>query len=433
MAELLAERWEPSWDGAGSWRARRGGTFHPYLPDELIGRPLLFDGELATLAELAADAERAVRRMSATRWAPLESVARFLLRSEALASSQIEGLMVSPQQVALAELAGEEGLSQRGLSVNARLVANNITTVRAAVTTLVRADAITVDGIEALHRALLPDERHHGCRAVQNWIGGSDYGPLDASFVPPPPDRVQRLMRDLAGYASGALHAPLIQAGLLHAQFETIHPFTDGNGRVGRALIHTVLTRRGLTSEAVLPISLVLLTRSDTYVHELMAYRYVGPPGSRAAQQGMARWLTMFLEAARVAVDQAERFFTDMLDLRDRWTDRVTEHRERAGLKPLRRGSTAQWLLRLLPEAPVLTARTAQELVQVSFPAARKALEELADAGVLRRRQIDRGTTAYLAPEVFELITFTERRLASTRWDTREARPNRAVPARPGD
>lgn len=116
------------------------------------------------------------------------------------------------------------------------------------------------------HGQALPDERHHGLREVQNWIGGNDWNPLDAQFVPPPPHHVEALMDDLVSYMNGGVHAPLVQAALVHSQFETIRPYTDGNGRVGRALIHTVLTRRGLTPSAVLPVSLVLLTRSDAYL-----------------------------------------------------------------------------------------------------------------------------------------------------------------------
>ncbi|WP_200902545.1 MULTISPECIES: Fic family protein [Protofrankia] len=174
----------------------------------------------------------------------LEGLARFLLRSEALASSRIEGLQVSAQQLALVELADTEGIPVRGFTANARLVANNIRALKQAAGELAEAPSITVADITNLHRALLPDHHPPGLRTVQNWIGGNDWHPLDADFVPPPPERVEPLMDDLALYMSGAGHSPLVQAGLVHAQFETIHPYTDGNGRVGRALIHTVLARR---------------------------------------------------------------------------------------------------------------------------------------------------------------------------------------------
>jgi Fic family protein len=283
VAGWESARWEAAFD-APFRRDRRGGAYRRYLPDPLGARPLVVD---ASLAAKAARAEDGVRRLTADPGShSLEGLARFLLRSEAIASSRIEGLRVSPQHVALAELAVAEGVRVRGFSESARLVANNITTLRQAATDLARSHSVSVEGIADLHRALLPDARHDGFRQAQNWIGGSDWHPLDAEFVPPPPERVRSLMDDLAQYASGAVHAPLVQAGLVHAQFETIHPFTDGNGRVGRALIHTVLTRRGLTRAALLPVSLVLLTRSDTYVAGLTAYRYDGPVDTQAAHAG---------------------------------------------------------------------------------------------------------------------------------------------------
>ena len=285
--------------------------------------------------------------------------ARFLLRSEAIASSLIEGITPSPQQVALAELAQDEDV--RGFSDQARLVANNITVLRRAGEDLASADAITVDDVEALHRALLPEEKHHGLRRVQNWIGGSSWHPLSADFVPPPPELVPRLMDDLVEYANGSVHAPLVQAGIVHAQFETIHPFTDGNGRVGRALIHTVLTRRGLTPSAILPVSLVLATLRGRYVDGLTAYRYTAPPHSAEAANAVASWLDVFLHATTVAAGRARLFAGQVADLQAAWETRLAEHRAARGRRETPRADSAtSRTLRTLPEVPILTTRTAQ-------------------------------------------------------------------------
>jgi Fic family protein len=421
--------WEPSFD-APRRRDRRSGTYHAYVPDPLVTRPLVVDAALTTRA---AAAERAVHDLATSSGASgLEGLSRFLLRSEAIASSRIEGLQVSAQQVALAELAQSEHVLARGFTQNARLVANNITALRRAVTILAAEPVVTVAGIEGLHAALHPEHRPTGMRRVQNWLGGSDWHPLEAEFVPPPHERVRPLMDDLAEYASGAVHAPLIQAALVHAQFETIHPFTDGNGRVGRALIHTVLGRRGLIRGAVLPVSLVLLTRSAAYVEGLTAYRYDGPSDHPAAWEGTAGWLTIFLAAVETAVAQARQFSADIAGLRAEWRERHTAHRKRRGLRTApRAGSAVERLLGLLPEAPLVTARTVQRLLAVSFPSARAAVEELAEARILTRKQVERGTTGYLARDVFDLLTFAERRLASTQWDTRRSVPARPVPARP--
>lgn len=429
MAVIAEQRWEPSWEGV-SRRDRRAGTFPAYVPDALAQRPLMLDGQLATRAGAV---EAKVQALAAGPGArSIEGVARFLLRSEAIASSRIEGLQVSAQQIALAELAQDEGGGVRGFSRNAALVANNITALRRAATDLADADSVTADGINDLHRALLPDERWQGLRQVQNWIGGSDYHPLDADYVPPPWERVESLMADLAAYVNGAVHGPLVQAGLVHAQFETIHPYTDGNGRIGRALIHTVLSRRGLTRVAVLPISLVLLTRSEAYVDGLTSYRYHGHADGLEARAGVAGWLEVFFDAVDVAVTQANAFAEQLEALAVEWSQQLSAHRAGLGLRPAPRSTSAvARLVERLPEVPLLTTATARRLLGVSAPAARAALEELADAGILHRKQIERGTTGYLARDVFELLTIAERRLASTRWDTRRSAPSRPVPVLP--
>ena len=239
-------------------------------------------------------------------------------------------------------------------------------------------------------------------------------------------------MDDLVGYVNGSAHAPLVQAGIVHAQFETIHPFTDGNGRVGRALIHTVLTRRGLTPSAILPVSLVLATLRGRYVDGLTAYRYTAPPDSGEAASAVAAWLDVFLHATTVAAEQARLFAGQVADLQAEWEAKLAEHRTARGRRETPRADSAtSRILRTLPEVPILTTRTAQRRLGVSFPAARAALEELADAGILARRSVERGTTRYTATDVFSLVTHAERQLASTRWDTRTSTPNRPVPAPP--
>lgn len=429
MAAWLPQHWEPSL--AATTRAgRQGGRYDAYLPDPLNGRPLAMGADISARA---AEVEAAVRRLTLSPESrSLEGLARFLLRSEAIASSRIEGMQVSAQQVALAELAQTERLVNAGFSSNAQFVANNITILRKAATDLAKSPIVSVAGIDELHHALLPDERRHGLRDVQNWIGGSDWNPLDAQFVPPPPQYVAGLMEDLVSYAGGGVHAPLVQAALVHAQFETIHPYTDGNGRVGRALIHTVLTRRGLTPTAVLPVSLVLLTRSDVYLEGLTAYRYEGEPGSAAAQEAVVGWLRTFLDATELATEQVIRFASELAELRAQWVTRLAAQREAIGVRPTPRADSAvARLTEILPEAPLITTTTVRRMLNVSAPAAHKAVEELADAGIVSRKSLGQGPTGYFAHDVFDLLTFAERRLASTRWDTRESPPSRAVPALP--
>lgn len=428
MAESFNAYWSLTLGEGLSARHRRGGSYHPYVPDLLVGRSIAIP---AALAIRAAGIERAIRGLGASPGArDLECIARFLLRSEAIASSMIEGIAPSPQQVALAELSAYEEI--RGFSDQARLVANNITVLRQASNELVEKDELSQDDLVALHAALLPDDPHRGIRTVQNWIGGSSWNPLDAEFVPPPPERVDTLLGDLVAYLNGSSHGPLIQAALVHAQFETIHPFVDGNGRVGRALIHTVLTRGGLTPRAVLPISLVLATLSERYVAGLTAYRYLGDASSQSAQEGLAAWLETFFDAASIAVEQAVRLAGEIEAMRADWAERLGADRAARGIRqePRADSATAR-ILAILPEAPVMTTRTAQRILKISFPAARDALEDLANASLLARKSVDRGTTGYLAHDVLGLVGVAERRLASTQFDTRISPPSRSVAAKP--
>ena len=422
------DHWAARLDGGARRDDRRSGPFQTYLPDPLMSRPIVVSPALARKAAVAEAAVGDACAGAASR--AMEGMARFLLRSEAIASSQIEGIAPSPQQVALAELAQEEDV--RGFSQQARLVANNITVLRKASRELVDLDLVDVDDIVAMHAALLPEERYQGIRTVQNWIGGSNWHPLDAEFVPPAAAELPRLMQDLINYLNGSIHAPLVQAALIHAQFESIHPFVDGNGRVGRALIHTVLSRRGLSPRAVLPVSLVLSTLRDRYVSGLMAFRFDGDPASPAGAAAAEHWLDVFLDCAIIAAEQAVKIAAEITELQAEWSVRVARYRASVGIRETPRSDSAtSRILAALTEVPVMTTATAKRLLDISFPPARSALEELAEAGVLNRKVVDRGTTGYIARDVLDLITFAERRLASTRFDTRVTPPNRPVPVPP--
>src|SRR5207253_3610494 len=150
-------------------------------------------------------------------------------------------------------------------------------------------------------------ERHGGTmRTAQNWIGGSDYNPCSASFVPPPPEYVERFLDDLCAFCNDDTLPAIAQAAIAHAQFETIHPFIDGNGRTGRALIHVILRRRGLVSRVVPPVSLVLATWSKDYVAGLTVTRHLGAPESPEAHTGLNLWISLFARAMRRAVTDAQ-------------------------------------------------------------------------------------------------------------------------------
>src|SRR5256885_17113261 len=152
-----------------------------------------------------------------------------------------------------------------------------------------------------IHRILMESTSTPGIagklRTQQNWIGGNAFNPGRADFVPPPPKLVPDLMSDLCAFINRTDLSPVLQAAVAHAQFETIHPFADGNGRVGRALIHVVLRRRDLAPRYVPPVSLVLAADAESYIAGLTAFR----------EERAAAWILLFARAiAQAAVKASE-------------------------------------------------------------------------------------------------------------------------------
>ena len=173
----------------------------------------------------------------------------------------------------------------------------------------------------------------------------------------------------------------IAQAAIAHAQFETIHPFVDGNGRTGRALIHVILRRRGLAANVLPPVSLVLATWSDGYVNALMDTRYRGRSDSAAARSGLDGWIGLFAAATTRAVYDAELYEASVVELQDSW---------RARLGRVRAGPAPDRLIDVLPGAPVVTVRSAASLIGRSEQAVNEAIPRLLAAGILRQTTVGR-------------------------------------------
>ena len=421
MAYFETRRWEGQAAGL-TRRDRRPCNYAVYFPDLLGGRRFVFEGDVA--ADVA-DAEAAVVRLnlSAGALADTEALARLLLRAESVASSRIEGLEIGGRRLLRADAARRLGETPR--DVTAVEVLGNIDAMAWGVEAVGEGDAVTVDIVLEVHRRLVAGtslEPHGGrFRTVQNWIGGSGYNPCSAAFVPPPPEEVAGLMDDLCDFCNDDSLPPLAQAAIAHAQFETIHPFIDGNGRTGRALLHLVLRRRGLGLRVLPPISLVLATWSRDYVAGLTDTRYEGEPGSLQATEGLNRWISLVAAACLRAVDDASGFEERVQALQASWRERVA---------PLRRDSAVDRLIRALPASPVLTTGTGAELIGRSFQATSQAIDRLVTAGVLEQITVGRRNRAFEAPELIEAFTALERQLASPEGDTLVSEPSRRVPRR---
>jgi Fic family protein len=263
---------------------------------------------------------------------------------------------------------------------------------------------LSVEAVRDIHRALIRDETLRGrpyagvIRAEQNWIGGNGYNPVGAIFVPPPADHVGPLLDDLERFIARDDLPGLAQAAIAHAQFETIHPFLDGNGRVGRALVYAILRRRGLLGEYVPPISLVLDAAPRSYTGSLAAYQR-----RRSAESAPADLIVQtFAEAAGIASREATVLRDDVAALQDRWRER---------LKGVRADAAAWKLIDAIPGRPVLSAPSVGEILGISAPASGRALQQLQDRGILKRLNEKKWGRGWEAPELLELIEAFEQRV----------------------
>jgi Fic family protein len=422
MAEVVKLHWNSEGLDGLPRRDRRPCEYEAYVPDALTGAKIAINGDVA--ADVA-DAERAITMLDAQALtlADTEALARILLRAESVASSRIEGLEVGARRLLRAQAAQE--LGEQPSDITALEVLGNINAMSEAIRSISQDDPITVNHLLAFHHRLLADTRlaaHAGIiRTQQNWIGGSAYNPCSASFVPAPHELVPDLLEDLCAFCSDDALPAVVQAAMAHAQFETIHPFVDGNGRTGRALIHLVLRRRGLATRISPPISLVLATWSNDYVAGLQATRYLGSASSVAAHDGINLWVARFAAAARRAVDDATSFEAAVQELHEQW---------RARLGPVRANSATDLLLRSLPGAPVITVGSATTLIGRSFRAVNDAIARLADVGILKQINVGKRNRAFEAPDIIQAFTDLERQLASPEGNTRTSKPARHVPQR---
>jgi Fic family protein len=400
-------------------RDRIGGPYQAYIPDKLVGRPFVIAGDVA--ADVA-DASIAIARLDTTAAAltNTEALARLLLRAESVGSSYIEGLEVSPARLLRADfLRAETGRTDDGTSAE---VLANVDSVTYAIEHA--HEDLTVDRICEIHRRLLAPTRQHEhagiIRQKQNWIGGSEYNPLGAAFIPPPPQYVEELLGDLCTFCNSDSESAVVQAAMAHAQFEMIHPFADGNGRTGRALIQIILRRRGLALRTLPPISLVIATRAKDYVQRLNGLAIDGPPNSPEGQDAQDRWLGFFAACSVRAVADAEMFEKRIAAIQEDWETRLTASRSH---------SAARALIKLLPERPIITIQGAAKLLKRSIPAATQAVATLVEAKILTEPGKARNRV-FEAREIFAAFTSLERSLASPTADTYITPPLRRVPRR---
>jgi Fic family protein len=403
MPRYEARSWPADPSAPGGRAERRAFSYRAFVPHPV--------GELqlplpSSVAAAVSTAERAVDALNRDppRVANLEVLARRLLCAESVASSRIEGLVLSHRRLARAEAEEPDARDE-----TARSVLGNVVAMERAVLLGAGANPLRLKDVLEIHRRLMlattTPKLAGELRDRQNWIGGNAYNPGRADFVPPPPEHVKPLMDDLVAFMNRTDVPPVVQAAIAHAQFETVHPFADGNGRVGRALIHVVLRRRGLAPRYVPPVSLVLAADAKAYVAGLTAFREDRP----------ADWILLFARAIERAAAKASELALRLAELQERW-------RERAG-RP-RRHSSAEALIVELPAHPIVTVATAQKLLGRSKQAVNEAIAALAEKGVLHAITLAKRNRAWEARELFDLINDLERELAAPTDDDEPSRPS---------
>jgi Fic family protein len=346
----------------------RSGTRDDRLVDHVAVSipPSISELAVPVDAALAAELEVAVRAivtLDNAHGASLEPLAALLLRTESVASSKIERIDASTADYARASYGMRSNPS-------ATSMVNATQALAAMVETVDRTGTVDLPLMTEAHALLMADDPHEArdagrLRTVQNWIGGSDHSPRAVLHVPPPPDRVPELMDDLIAFSNRNDAPAIAQAAIAHAQFESIHPFTDGNGRIGRALINAVLRRRDVTTRIVVPLASALVAHRDRYFDHLSAYR----------TGEVSPIISGFARASRVAAVESRRTAVRLAAIPDEWRS-ITGN--------VRAGSATARLLEMLPAHPALSSLEACDLVEGPTSSVYHAVERLHEAGVLR-------------------------------------------------
>lgn len=367
--------WE-SRDDIPASRASRAQARRPYaaaVPAAIAKVDVTLPAEV--LAE-ADDASNAIARFDAEVGSEIASFAPILLRTESAASSKIENLTASARAIAEAAL-GHGGR-------NASLIVANQRALSAAINL---ADRLDADAILEMHEALLGASAPNIAgkwRTEQVWIGGGNFSPHGADFVPPHHARVTAAIDDLVRFIERPDIPTLAHAALAHAQFETIHPFPDGNGRVGRALVHAHLRHARLTENVTVPVSAGLLTNIDAYFAALDTYRRGNPVDI----------VRLFSEAAFAALDNGRRLIYGIRSVRLDWAERVTA----------RKGSTTWRAAEAILRQPVVTAASLGRELNIPVTNVYRVIQPLVDAGILIEFSNQKRSKLWRAPDVLLVL-----------------------------
>jgi Fic family protein len=369
----------PAWPSAGTTNATwtdGAGTAHQIslaLP-AWIGE---LDPQVTTAsAALAEDATLASAQFEYGCGRQRPWLRSLLIRAEAAASSRIEGITASTEQVLRAELGSAD-------SPEATLIAANVEAIEVA---LAQAPASDSNSVRVVHRTLMASDPGHKpgeFRTELVWVGG--HSPIGAVYLPPNHCWAAPGIEDVMLFSRRTNVTRLVQAAVAHAQFESVHPFSDGNGRVGRAMIGASLFRRGLTANlGVVPLSAGWVANPSEYVAALTSYRHGDiEPILRAVSSAMLR-----------TIGEADRLRLAVDDVIKSWRSQASG----------RSGSQVLEVLELVSGSPAVTAEIIAQHLSINTTNAHAHIWRLAESGVLEPRPNIGRRGVWVAPEILKAL-----------------------------
>ena len=372
--ELEQQTWVPTTAGQGLYQQTQISHYESAVPPMIADQTPTPDDEALQLAD---QATYELTRMDAELGHKVAKIAPVLLRSESASSSQIENLTASARAIFSAEL----GLKK---SRNAELIAAN---TRAMTAALRLAEEISSDSIMQMHGVLMENQNLHPAGKWRDgpvWIGTRSDTPVGADFVAPNHTRVPGLIDDVVAFASRLEVPALVSVAVSHAQFETIHPFTDGNGRTGRALAQSILRFRGVTRNVAIPVSAGLLADIEGYHQALTAYR----------AGDVTPIVRAFANAALRAVSNTRQLVEEIEAIQESWKERLTA----------RKSSNAWRILDLVAQRPVIDSATAAIELGVKQPNVYPPLKTLVEAGILNSKAEHKLGPFWRSDEILEAI-----------------------------
>lgn len=378
-----------------SWRSETGPredreltSFEAYIPAEIASMELLVPSALVSKCEMALDE---VSRLDAEYGAHLAPLSGMMLRTEAIASSKIEDEHATVEDYLRAMYGNKSNRSALAM-VHAT----------DAIDYLLQTGLNEKNVLES-HRRLMADAGLEAMyagkyRRVQNWIGGSDHSPRGALHIPPPSHMVPHLMQDVLDFSRRGDIPVLAQAAVMHAQFESIHPFTDGNGRIGRAMISSLLRQRGHTRHTTIPLAAALASRRQDYFRTLWAYR-------DGDAKPVIRLLT---ESIRIASQQSRVTAQRLSEMSGEWSGKAGNPR---------RHSTSEKIIQKLSESPFLSSDHLENTMGLSTSASHRALNLLSEAGIIHEITGKKRNRVWVATDVIDELQSLELRIGEQMRD----------------